>query len=117
MLMEQRNLLMRIRAEDTSMRKYQIANVGFGELDVVERKLKGKQTDKYDKTAKNREIIDYSRGQKAHQNCRLCLYSKQKNSYVLVDCKIGESEHWIVVFPTGIKPLSPMGAKEAVTHF
>ena len=66
MLLEQRNLLMRIRMEDTSMRKYQIANMGFGEMDVIERKLKSKQTDKWDKNAKNREIIDYSKGHKAH---------------------------------------------------
>jgi len=46
MLMEQRNLLMRIRMEDTSMRKYTIANTGFGEMDLIERKLKSKQTDK-----------------------------------------------------------------------
>ena len=42
MLMEQRNLLMRIRMDDTSMRKYQIANTGFGEMDLVERKIKDK---------------------------------------------------------------------------
>lgn len=42
MLMEQRNLLMRIRMEDTSMRKYQIQSTGFGEFDVVESKMKNK---------------------------------------------------------------------------
>lgn len=64
--MEQRNLLMRIRMEDSSMRKYEITNTGFGEMDLIERKLKSKQTDKYDRNAKNREIVDFSKGQKAH---------------------------------------------------
>ena len=65
MLLEQRNLLMRIRMEDTSMRKYQLDNSGF-EMELIERKLKSKQTDKWDRNAKNREIVDFSRGQKAH---------------------------------------------------
>ena len=64
--MEQRNLLMRIRMEDSSMRKDEITNTGFGEMDLIERKLKSKQTDKYDRNAKNREIVDFSKGQKAH---------------------------------------------------
>ena len=48
------------------MRKYEITNTGFGEMDLIERKLKSKQTDKYDRNAKNREIVDFSKGQKAH---------------------------------------------------
>ena len=64
--MEQRNLLMKFRMEDSSMRKYEITNTGFGEMDLIERKLKSKQTDKYDRNAKNREIVDFSKGQKAH---------------------------------------------------
>ena len=63
--MEQRNLLMRIRMEDTSMRKYQIASTGF-EMDLIERKIKDKQSDKWGRNAKNREIVDYSRGHKDH---------------------------------------------------
>jgi len=59
--MEQRNLLMRIRMEDTSMRKYQISNTGF-EMDLVERKIKDKQSAKWDRNSKNREIVDFSRG-------------------------------------------------------
>ena len=65
MLMEQRNLLMRIRMEDTSMRKYQIASTGF-EMDLIERKIKDKQSDKWGRNAKNREIVEYSRGHKDH---------------------------------------------------
>ena len=65
MLMEQRNLLMRIRMEDTSMRKYQIASTGF-EMDLIERKIKDKQSDKWGRNAKNREIVDFSRGHKDH---------------------------------------------------
>ena len=65
MLLEQRNLLMRIRNEDTEMRKYQIASTGF-EMDLIERKLKNKQSAKYERNAKNREIVDFSKGQKAH---------------------------------------------------
>ena len=64
--MEQRNLLMKFRMEDSSMRKYEITNTGFGEMDLIERKLKSKQTDKYDRNAKNREIVDFSKVQKAH---------------------------------------------------
>ena len=63
--MEQRNLLMRIRMEDTSMRKYQIASTGF-EMDLIERKIKDKQSDKWGRNAKNREIVDFSRGHKDH---------------------------------------------------
>lgn len=77
MLMEQRNLLMRIRMEDTSMRKYQIASTGF-EMDLVERKIKDKQSAKWDRNSKNREIVDFSRNQKAHQNCRMCYYNTQR---------------------------------------
>ena len=56
---------MRIRMEDTSMRKYQIASTGF-EMDLIERKIKDKQSDKWGRNAKNREIVDYSRGHKDH---------------------------------------------------
>lgn len=73
-LMEQRNLLMRIRMEDTSMRKYQIANTGF-EMELIEKKLKAKLSDRHDRNAKNREIIDFSKGQRAHQNCKTCFYN------------------------------------------
>ena len=61
MLLEQRNLLMRIRMEDNSMRKYQIAGTGFGEYDVVERKMKTKEMKKIDERARNKELGSYSR--------------------------------------------------------
>ena len=53
MLLEQRNLLMCIRNEDTEMRKYQIASTGF-DMDLIESKLKNKQSAKYERNAKNR---------------------------------------------------------------
>ena len=34
-----------------------------------------------------------------------------------MDVKIGESSHWFILYPTNIRPLSPIGAAEAVTHF
>ncbi len=97
------------------MRKYQIANTGF-EMDVIERKLKGKQQDKFDRNAKNREVIDYSRGAKAHQNCKMCFYNQKAQSSAFMDARIGESEHWLIVYPLSIKPLAPFGA-EPKTHF
>jgi hypothetical protein len=114
--MEQRNLLMKIRMEDTSMRKYEITNTGFGETDLIERKLKSKQIDKYDKNAKTREILDFSKGQKAHKNCKMCFFNKKQSYDAFMDIKIGESSHWFILYPTNIRPLSPIGAVEAVTH-
>ena len=38
-LLEQRNLLMRIRMDDPETRKYEIQNTGF-DMELVERKLK-----------------------------------------------------------------------------
>ena len=116
MLLEQRNLLMRIRNEDTEMRKYQIASTGF-EMDLIERKLKNKQSAKYERNAKNREIVDFSKGQKAHQNCRMCLYNQKRGSDSFMDVRIGESEHWLVLYPLNIKPLAPVDSAEPLTHF
>ena len=65
MLLEQRNLLMRIRMEDTSMRKYQITSTGF-EMDLIERKVNSKQQSKWDKSSKDRQLVDFSRGARAH---------------------------------------------------
>ena len=39
MLMEQRNVLMRIRMDDPDAKKYEIINTGF-DMDTVERKMK-----------------------------------------------------------------------------
>jgi len=79
MLMEQRNLLMRIRMEDTSMRKYQIADTGFNEMELVERKLKTKQVERWDRNAKNRAVLDYGRG--GHESCKMCLSNAQKQNH------------------------------------
>lgn len=71
MLMEQRNMLMRIRMEDTESRKYELHNTGF-DMDLVERKFKTKQQDRYDRNAKKREFNDYAKEQRMTQNCRSC---------------------------------------------
>ena len=68
MLLEQRNMLMRIRMDDPEARKYELCNTGF-DMDLVERKLKQKQIDRYEKNAKNSELRDYTRGQRNNQ-CR-----------------------------------------------
>jgi len=63
MLLEQRNMLMRIRMEDPESRKYELQNTGF-DMDLVERKLKNKQQDRYDRNAWKREFNDYAKGQR-----------------------------------------------------
>lgn len=47
MLMEQRNMLMRIRQDDPEAKKYELYNTGF-DMDLVERKLTQKQAARHD---------------------------------------------------------------------
>ena len=47
----------------------------------------------------------------------MCFYNQKAQSDSFVDVQIGASDHWLVLYPTNIKPLSPMGAPEAITHF
>ena len=107
MLMEQRNMLMRIRMQDTSMRKFQIDTGGF-EMDLIEKKVKSKQSDRWEKNAKDKEVIDYSRGQKTQEN-----YQRRLRQFK--DVKIAENEHWLVVYPQNIKPLCSVDS-EPLTH-
>lgn len=89
-------------------------------MDLVEHKVKDKQSAKWDRNSKNRELVDYSRNAKASQNCKICYYNaKQKsgNGDNFLDARIGESEHWLVIYPLSIKPLVPMGTAEPKTHF
>jgi len=47
------------------MKKYQVVNTGTNateDLDVVERKLKNKQVDRYERNHKANEANDYKRG-------------------------------------------------------
>lgn len=71
MLMEQRNLLMRIRLDNPEARKYEVHNTGF-DLDLVERKITQKQADRYDQMSRKREVKEYSRGQK-EASCKSCF--------------------------------------------
>ena len=64
-LLEQRNLLMRIRMDDPEARKYEIQNTGF-DMELVERKLKQRQINKQDRNSKNREMSDYRRSHKSY---------------------------------------------------
>jgi hypothetical protein len=56
---------MQIRSDNPEMKRYEITNTGI-DMDVVERKLKNKQTDRYDRNNKNNQVNDYRRGQKAY---------------------------------------------------
>ena len=103
-LLEQRNLLMRIRMDDPESRKYEIQHSGF-DMELVEKKMKQKQNDKFDRNSKNRQVSDFKR------------FNQQKNSSrEFLDYKISESEHWLVVYPSRVRPLCEEGAQE-VTHF
>ena len=59
-LLEQRNLLMRIRMDDPESRKYEIQHTGF-DMELVEKKMKQKQNDKFDRNSKNRQVSDFKR--------------------------------------------------------
>ena len=78
-------------------------------MDLIERKIKDKQSDKWGRNSKNRQIVDFSRGHKDH------AYWKNKLSSFRDVC-VGESEHWLILFPQNIRPLSPVGAPEPITH-
>ena len=80
--------------------------------------MKNKQTAKADQRAKNREVNAYSHSEKAHRNCRMCSKGNEFDR-----AKVGESEHWIVLYPGLItgqsgsrQPLTPAGSTEAMTH-
>lgn len=105
MLLEQRNMLMRIRMEDPESRKYELHNTGF-DLDLIERKLKPKQQDRYDRNAKKREFSDYARGQRESQNCCGCF---QNFSGELRQAVVYESPHLCVVYPMSTRPLHAEG--------
>ena len=111
MLMEQRNMLMRIRMEDPESRKYELHNTGF-DMDLVERKFKNKQQDRYDQNTKKRELNDYVRGQRESQNCRSCYQNLSAETRKAV---VYESENWCVLYPMSIRPLHAEGL-EATSH-
>ena len=74
-------------------------------MELVEKKMKQKQNDKFDRNSKNRQVSDFKR------------FNQQKNSSrEFLDYKISESEHWLVVYPSRVRPLCEEGAQE-VTHF
>ena len=108
------------------MRKYQIASTGFGEYDLVERKLKTKQMAKQDMKARNRELSSYSKTARHQASCRLCIYGESQRPGSLLDrAKVGESTHWLVFYPcllgVGVsRPLAPAGCQgqpdEPMTH-
>ena len=86
-------------------------------MELIEKKMKAKQSNRHDRNAKNREIIDFSKSQRAHQNCKTCFYNQKRDNDSFMDVRVGESQHWLILYPQSIRPLSPMGAPEPITHF
>ena len=83
-------------------------------MDVVERKLKNKQVDRYERNNQSQQMSDYRRGQKTYQRCGLCYFNQQKNKG-LFEQLVGETEFWSVLFPMKVKPLFAEG-REPVLH-
>ena len=57
---------MKIRAQDKDAKKYELANLGFNEFDIVEKAINKKfNEDRYQQKMQKRENSDFYRGQKA----------------------------------------------------
>ena len=107
MLIEQRNVLMKIRQQDPESHKYELVNQGFGDLDFES--VGHKKVQRIESNYSKQQDRDYKTQQKKQYNCRECYYNTEKRSSFLFQTVLAETTHWLLMFPSSIKPLDEVG--------
>ena len=115
MMLQKRNIMMRLRMGDAEHMKYDIVNTGF-DSELVEKRFKKGASEAFQKRQDKRDERQMRRHQRVLNQCTSCFYNDgESRSSFDRDLVVAESETCYVAFPGKISPLFPP-EKEPLTH-
>eukprot|EP00347_Sterkiella_histriomuscorum_P024354 403331416 len=111
MLIQKRNLMMKIRQNDSEYQKYDFRNEGYdGQL--IEKKMRKGQEEKFQQRVEKREHKQASKHQRVLNKCVQCFYQEGKFEK---DYFIHESENCYLALPIKTTPVTPFG-QDPLSH-